>query len=119
IQEAYNEGGLWNYNADDNFNNKYTFSVEYLLAHSQKPGSHLIGAPQFRGNDFFPGFPGVFPQQTTALYPNMFHDGIRLRYGVERPDFSAMALSGFWFLKNTQDNSRMVTFADPNNILTL
>jgi hypothetical protein len=119
IEETFNEGGVWQYNSDDNFDRKYTFGLEYLYGQGIKPGVHLIGAPQFRADDFFPGFPGVFAQQTTHIYPGMFHNGMRVRWGYENPDHSGVALSGFWLFENSLDNSRLLSQAQTGNILTL
>ncbi|MGE5193633.1 MAG: hypothetical protein ACM3U2_14150 [Deltaproteobacteria bacterium] len=119
IEETYNEGGVWSYNSDDNFARKWYFALDYLYAHGVKTGNHLIGAAEFRSNDFFPGFPNVFPQQTTALYPDMFHNGMKATLGYDNPDGSGAMLSGFWLFENSLDNRRFISEAIPGVNTTL
>src|SRR5262249_15129132 len=76
LQQVYDNGGIWEYNSDDNFKRQWYFSLEYLYGHGLKPGPHNIGSDEYHAQDFFPGFPNIFPQQTTELFGNVFHDGL-------------------------------------------
>src|SRR5262245_12697232 len=54
VEEHYNDRGLWQYEADDNFACRRIFSLEYLYGHGAKPGNHVIGDPNFRNLRFDP-----------------------------------------------------------------
>jgi len=106
VEEHFNDRGLWQYEADDNFACRRIFSLEYLYGHGAKPGNHVIGDPNFRDLRFDPDdVAGVlFPTQSTALYGPLFHNGMRVRYGYENPDDSGMILSGFILFENSASN---------------
>ncbi|HLJ10778.1 MAG TPA: BBP7 family outer membrane beta-barrel protein [Planctomycetaceae bacterium] len=119
LQETYNSGGLWNYNAADNFDRVWFATAEYLYGHGLKPGNHNIGSDDFHFQDFFVGAPNVFRQQTTSLFGNPFHNGVKARYGYENPDGSGLTLSGFWLFESSVDNGLVMPHAIANRIDTL
>jgi hypothetical protein len=104
IQETYNSGGLWQYDSDDDFSFKNLVSVEYLYGAGLKPGNHYIGSNANHALDFFPGRLGAFPNQTTELFGNLFHNGLKANIGREYEDGSGVWLSGFILFENSEDN---------------
>jgi hypothetical protein len=119
LQQTYNNAGLWEYNNDDNFARQWYFGLDYLYGHGLRPGPHYIGSPQYHAQDFFIGFPNVFPQQTTELFGNVFHDGIMPRLGYWNPDGSGAQLSGFILFENSVDNGLVQKAAVAGQLTTL
>lgn len=104
VQQTFNNGGLWEYQSDDNFARKWIFRADYLYGYGLKPGPHYIGSNGNHALTFLPGNPGPFPTQTTELFGNVFHNGMKLWAGYDNPDGSGLMLSGFWLFENSVDN---------------
>lgn len=119
LEETYNSGGLWNYDAKDNYERTYFFSVDYLYGSGLKPGNHYIGSPQYHASDIFPGFPNVFPQQTTELFGNFFHNGVKPSIGFWNPDESGVNLSAFMLFESSLDSDKVTRHAIAGQISTL
>ena len=108
IDTTFNEGGQWNNYTDNNFAKKYYFSLEYLYGHGNRPGENFIGDPAQSSVGAFPAADGVtniFPANgiynTTGFLPQIFHNGMKARYGFENPDGSGAELSGFVLFQNS------------------
>ena len=119
LQQTYNNAGLWEYNNDDNFARQWYFSLEYLYGHGLKPGPHNIGSDDYHAQDVFPGFPNIFPQQTTELFGNVFHQGLKPRLGFWNPDGSGFEFSGFILFENSVDNGLVKRHAIAGQLNTL
>ena len=100
-QETFNSGGLWQYNASDDTKVKRFLTTEYLYGSGLKPGNHYIGSIQNHAIDQ-PG--GPFGTQTTELFGNVFHNGIKSAIGYENADGSGLTASGFVLFQNSVDN---------------
>lgn len=93
---ANDGGGLWQYNESDE-RAIWLGSVEFLITWGLRPGTQLVGSGGPPSDQyFFPGNQNIFPHQTTNVFPNITHYGVRARYGWENPDGSGFILSGFY-----------------------
>jgi hypothetical protein len=119
LEETYNSGGLWQYDAKDDFAAKVYLGIDYLYGSGLKPGNHYIGSPQFQAVTFNPAFPSFFPTQTTSLFGNFFHNGIMGRLGFENPDGSGAQVSGFSLFESSLDNGLVSRHAIAGQISTL
>src|SRR6516162_9124417 len=121
--DTYNDAGLWSYNTEDNFDNTYFFSAEYLYGHGQKPGFHQIGDPNLADTVFIVGDNqgpfAVFPSQRTGIFNHVFHEGARLRYGYWTPEGTGMVISGFILAENNVNDGRYIQIGSPGNPLPL
>lgn len=109
MEGVYNEGGVWRYEANDD-ERKHVFSTEFLLVWGLRPGSHIIGDSQYTNVTYTRGTNSdrsrrdpSFPLQNSSQYSNLTHYGVKLRYGWENPDESAIMLSGFFVAPNAAD----------------
>jgi hypothetical protein len=121
MEATYNDGSLWNYESDDQFDCKRIFSLEYLYGHGAKTGNHFIGDPNFANLPVIPDDIGLttFHPQNTGLFGPLFHNGMRVRYGYENPDDSGMILSGFILFENTESNRQFQINQVLGNLQTL
>ncbi|MBS0265871.1 MAG: BBP7 family outer membrane beta-barrel protein [Planctomycetes bacterium] len=121
IAETYNQGGLWQYHEDDEYDFKTVFSLDYLYGSGKRPGPQYIGSSTQRGTTFFPGGnPGTFQaNQTTGFIPNVHLDGLKAALGREKPDGSGMNLSGFILFEQSIRNAPQGYTANPDDPNTL
>lgn len=119
LEETYNSGGLWQYDTRDDFARTYYFGVDYLYGSGLKPGNHYIGSPQYHSQDFFVGNPSIFPQQTTSLFGNFFHNGVLGRLGFENPDGSGAQVSAFALFESSLDNDLVMRHAIAGSVSSL
>lgn len=100
--DSDSQSELWD---DDQFQHdrRWYAATELMLSWGLNPGNSLIGASQFRNLYFFPTAPNTFPHQSTGVFPNQFHYGVRGRFGWDNPDDSGVMLSGFYVFKNQQN----------------
>jgi|GEM_PF-2576444 len=119
-QETFNSGGLWQYNASDDTTVQRFLTTEYLYGYGLKPGNHYIGSITNHSLYWFPGqFGGPFNTQTTELFGNFFHNGIRAATGFTNPDGSGMTLSGFTLFESSLDSDAVTPHAIRNQPATL
>jgi hypothetical protein len=99
--EGYDASEAWD---DDEFQHdrRWYAGTELLLAWGLNPGNSLIGSADFRNLYFFPQAPNSFPHQSTGVFPNQFHYGVRARVGWDNPDDSGVMISGFYVFQNEQ-----------------
>jgi hypothetical protein len=121
IGETYNEGGLWKYDSDNEYNFKTVFSLDYLYGTGKRPGLQYIGSSTGRDTTFFPGGnPGSFQANQNTLGIGQPHlDGLRAALGRENADGSGMSLSGFILFERSISNAPQAFTADPNDPTTL
>jgi len=119
-QETFNSGGLWEYNASDDTTVSRYLSLDYLYGSGLKPGNHFIGSIQNHDLYWFPGqFGGPFNTQTTELFGNFFHNGLKGTTGFWNADGSGMALSAFILFESSLDSDAVTPHATPGQPATL
>lgn len=109
MEGYYNDAGIWSYSVNDE-RPRAVLGLDFLVVWGLKPGNNLIGS---QISEFLPGAPTIFPAQRMSNFDDLTHYGLRVRYGWENPDESAIMLSGFFAAQNSTTLGPNTTHFNP------